>query len=358
MDAGPRAKGGTSGHSFGTLARQNRSVTAESSMRILRLAIVLAAPLVAGAAAPGAPQLAFPLACKLGQTCEIQHYVDRDPGPGARDYRCGPQTYQAHNGVDIRLLDMAAQRRGAPVLAAAAGRVARLRDGVPDIAVNAPGAPPLNGQECGNGVVVDHGAGWETQYCHMARGSLRVKVGQQVAAGTALGNVGLSGATEYPHLHFTVRQAGKVVDPFGPDVASPGDCKAQPSLWTPETAALMSYKPAVVLNTGFSSAPVTMEALEAGAVPPATPAGAALVAYARGIALHQGDKLELVLKDPKGAVLAQTLTPPLDRWKAQYFLYVGKKRPPGGWTPGVYVAENRVWRTGKVAATRRFQAQL
>ena len=32
-------------------------------------------------------------------------------------------------------------------------------------------------------VVIDHGGGWETQSCHLARGSIRVKVGQAVAAG-------------------------------------------------------------------------------------------------------------------------------------------------------------------------------
>src|SRR6185295_19509977 len=86
-------------------------------------------------AAPEPPRLAFPLACEIGRTCEVQHYVDRDPGPGVRDYRCGRRTYDKHNGIDIRLLDMAAQRAGVDVLAAAPGRVARLRDGVADISI-------------------------------------------------------------------------------------------------------------------------------------------------------------------------------------------------------------------------------
>ena len=172
------------------------------------------------AVAVGGPRLAFPVACDIGKTCEVQNFVDRDPGPSAKDYRCGSQTYQDHGGVDIRLRDMAAQAAGVNVLAAAPGRVARLRDGVADISVKAPGAPPLAGQDCGNGVVIDHGDGWETQYCHLARGSVMVKQGDQVAAGQPMARIGLSGNTEYPHLHLTVRNAGGMVDPFAPDMAA------------------------------------------------------------------------------------------------------------------------------------------
>jgi hypothetical protein len=303
-------------------------------------------------------KLAFPVACQAGRTCEVQHYVDRDPGPGAKDYRCGPQTYQAHNGVDIRLPDMAAQRRGVEVLAAAAGRVARLRDGVADISVRAPGAPPLNGQDCGNGVVIDHGDGWETQYCHMARGSLRVKTGEAVAAGAPLGRIGLSGNTEYPHLHITVRQAGKVVDPFAPDMSDPAACKAQAGLWSPQALAQMPYRSGAVLNAGFAGKPVSMDDVEGGAVSPASRNADYLVAYGRGIALLAGDAVELELKGPDGARLAQSRLPPLDRWKAQHIIYVGKKRPPAGWPPGAYTGEYRVWRQGKVVLSRRFETRF
>src|SRR5687768_16104361 len=98
---------------------------------------VLAALALLGASAcglagaqPTPPRLIFPVACEVGRTCEIQRYVDRQPGPGLLDYRCGRRTGENHNGVDIRLPDMRAQRRGVDVLAAAAGTVLRVRDGV------------------------------------------------------------------------------------------------------------------------------------------------------------------------------------------------------------------------------------
>jgi hypothetical protein len=318
------------------------------------LAFASLAPAVA--TAPGRPELGFPLACEPGRTCEVQHYVDRDPGPATKDYRCGLQTYDKHNGVDIRVPDMAAQRRGVAVLAAAPGRVARLRDGVADISVRAPGAPSVANAECGNGVVVDHGNGWETQYCHLAKGSIGVKVGDTVTAGAPLARVGLSGNTEFPHLHLTVRQNGQIVDPFAPDLRAA--CGPQAGLWRAEAAAKMSYRAGAVMNAGFTDGEITMDQLEAGGLRAASSASPMLVAYARGIALLPGDEVELELKGPDGATLAKSRRPPLQRWRAQDLTYVGKRRPATGWPAGVYVADYRVWRQGKVALSRRVQAKL
>ena len=106
-------------------------------------------------------------------------------------------------------------RRKPPyVVAAADGKVLRVRDGVEDVSITGRGRESVANSECGNGVVVEHGNGWETQYCHMAKGSLSVKPGDTVKAGDRLGRIGLSGMTEFPHLHFTLRKDGKVVDPF------------------------------------------------------------------------------------------------------------------------------------------------
>lgn len=318
----------------------------------------LAFAVAAGAAPAAAPSLTLPIACQIGRTCEVQNYVDRDPGPGAKDYRCGRETYQAHNGVDIRLLDMAAQKRGVAVLAAAPGTVLRLRDGMPDISVRAPGAPPLNGQDCGNGVIVDHGGGWETQYCHMAKGSLVVKAGQTVAAGAPLGRVGLSGNTEYPHVHVTVRHDGKVVDPFDPDGSGLAACKMSHPLWSPAALKALAYKPGAVLNAGFAGGPVKMADVEAGGIPPPSADAAYLVAYGRGIDLQAGDVIGLELRDPAGKVLAQNNLPPLDGPKAQHIAYIGVKRPAAGWASGVYKARYTVTRQGKPALVREFETRL
>jgi len=307
--------------------------------------------------APEGPRLVLPIDCKIGSTCEVQTYVDHDPGRGAEDYRCGERTNDGHDGVDFRVPDLAAQAAGVAVLAAADGTVARLRDGVADVSVNSPGAPMSAGQECGNGIVIDHGGGWETQYCHLARGSVAVKQGQAVRAGQPIARVGLSGNTEYPHLHMSVRRDGVMVDPFAPDPYGEG-CKPQPGLWTKAAAAQLAYKAGQVLNTGFTTGPVDMAGLEAGGLAKADAQAPALVAYVRAIGLEAGDVQALSLKAPSGEELAVSRLPPLDRAKAQYMMFVGKKRPAAGWASGAYVATYTVLRDGEVAITRSWRLGL
>ena len=53
-------------------------------------------------------------------------------------------------------------------------------------------------------------------YCHLAAGSLLVRVGQRVQAGTALGTMGNTGYSFGAHTHFEVRNAyGTPIDPAG-----------------------------------------------------------------------------------------------------------------------------------------------
>ncbi|OXE36301.1 MAG: peptidase M23 [Phenylobacterium zucineum] len=310
-------------------------------------------------AAAQAVRFSLPLACRGGLTCVVQNYVDTDPGPGTRDYRCGGQTYDGHNGVDIRIPDMAAERRGVAVLAAASGTVLRLRNTAPDVSIRAADAPSVVGQECGNGLVIDHGEGWETQYCHLAQGSLVVKPGQRVERGAILGQVGLSGMTEFPHLHLTVRHNGKVVDPFGPNLA-PGRCNSTAigNLWDPETAQALAYRAGTVLNAGFSSGTVTMDEVEQATPPRPDLKGAFLVGYVRAIHLMAGDVQVLTITGPKGDMVAQAKLPPLDHDKAQTLVYAGLRRPAMGWTIGVYDGRYQVFRGGREVVSKAFATRL
>ena len=109
-------------------------------------------------AAPAfALELALPVACSVGADCWVQQYADHDAGAGSTDYACGVASYDRHDGTDIRVLhtgvDMA-------VLAAAAGRVKAVRDGVLDKLVKTPAdLAAIKNIEYGNGVVIDHGRG-------------------------------------------------------------------------------------------------------------------------------------------------------------------------------------------------------
>ena len=327
------------------------------ALTAVALAAALAPAIADSAPEPAAPRLALPIACRPGQTCEVQNYVDRDPGPGAKDWRCGARTYQDHNGVDFRIPDMAAQRGGVAVLAAAAGKVTRLRDGAPDISVKAQGAPALNGQDCGNGVVIDHGNGWETQYCHMAKGSLSVKAGDMVKAGQPIGKVGLSGNTEYPHLHMTVRHSGVVVDPFAEAPGAACGAGAR-GLWTEEASRVLGYQTGAVLNAGFADRALANADIEAGGLPKPTAGSGVVLAYVRAVGLKAGDEQHLTLTGPKGELVAESRIAALPRDQAQYMVYAGRKRPPAGWTPGTYTARYEVIRGGAAAIRRTFNLSL
>ena len=64
----------------------------------------------------------------------------------------------------------------------------------------------------GNMVEIDHGYGYVTRYAHASR--LHVRNGQTVDRGTRIADVGATGLTSGPHLHYEVEQNGNQVDPL------------------------------------------------------------------------------------------------------------------------------------------------
>ena len=304
------------------------------------------------AVAQEAPRLALPLDCIPGRTCHIQNYVDSTPGSGSRDFTCGPLTYDGHKGTDFALPDLALMRAGVTVRAAAPGRVTGLRDGMADT----PWTPEtdLGGKDCGNGLVIDHGHGWETQYCHMARGSLMMRKGQQVDTGAPLGRVGLSGRSQFPHLHLSLRHDGQVVDPFAPEgrQSCHGDIP-QEQLW----ADSLPYQPGGIISTGFFDALPDYEAIKAGrAARAALPADSpALVLWAHLFGARAGDKLTLVVHAPDGPFSRQEII--LDRTQAQLFRAHGKRlRAP--LAPGLYTGRATLMRDGNVLSQTTSQVQI
>jgi hypothetical protein len=90
---------------------------------------------------------------------------------------------------------------GDPVLAVADARVTAAVDGVPDEPV---GGRTWRAME-GNHAVLDIGGGHHVLYGHLKRGSLRVRVGDEVRRGQVIGQVGDSGNSDEPHLHIQVQ---------------------------------------------------------------------------------------------------------------------------------------------------------
>jgi murein DD-endopeptidase MepM/ murein hydrolase activator NlpD len=229
-----------------------------------------------------------------------------------------------------------------------------------DISVRVAGEDSVKGRECGNGVAITHPGGWETQYCHMAKGSVRVKNGQAVEKGTVLGLVGMSGNAEFPHLHLTVSHNQQKIDPFAWD-SPPGACgSATHSLWSKDAALALAYHSPNVVNMGFAPGQVSMGDVESGRALDERPLvdSPMIVAYVRAIGLKSGDIQILTLRGPGGVALAHNQTSPLDGDKAQLIYFIGKRRTVPAWPAGAYEAQYEVRRDGATALIKRFEFAL
>ena len=308
--------------------------------RALRGPLALLILIAAGPNASAEPPvLDFPAACTPGTDCWVLQYFDHEPGPRSRDYACGTRSYNDHNGTDIALRDFAAIQTNIAVLAAAPGRVRNVRDGMNDTLYAADRSGSVKGRECGNGVAIAHGDGWETQYCHMRKGSVQVRPGQAVQTGHVLGYIGNSGKAEFPHLHLSVRHNGGSVDPFvGP--GSPQACGIGAGrLWSEQALGRLHYSPVDILNAGFAPArPLPDDAyaglLDAGTLPLDSPA---LIAWAVIVGVHKGDRLSIQVVGPDGAELVDSRTV-IDRDRIRYFAYAGDRRRGEAWPVGQYRA--------------------
>lgn len=293
--------------------------------------------------------LSVPVDCLLGEECHIQQYVDRDPGPGAADHRCGPRSYDGHKGTDIMLPSRAAMDAGVRVLAAAPGTVIGARDGMADIPRSDPAAPEIEGRECGNGVRLAHEGGWETQYCHMAEGSVAVAEGETVARGHTLGRVGVSGAAEVAHLHLQVTDPqGRIVDPFDArpmEAACAAEGGPAETLWA--DPGTMAYRAGGLAAAGILPEAVDFETVKESAPHEARLAAGspAIVLYALGFGLEAGDRIALRLIGPAGGVVAETGIA-MERDRALEFRLVGRRGTD--WPRGTYRGQATLTRDGVV----------
>lgn len=294
-----------------------------------------------------APKLQLPLECELGRSCFIQQYMDHDSSKGVQDYACGSASYDGHKGTDFRLPTIQDMHDGVNVVAAAAGRVAGVRNDMADrIMRTDQDRAALKGRECGNGLVIDHGNGWQTQYCHMKQASIVVSKGQEVAAGQVLGLVGLSGQTQFPHLHLSVRHKGTKIDPFeNPNDKSQSCMPPQNNMWAAEQRAELAYNPTQIINLGFAGrtlkqADIDVKAFEGFTLKRNTPV---FIAYFRMINLQKGDQITLSLKGPKDITWHKAYDP-MPKSRAVQMYFTGKKAPRGGWPAGDYTVQIEIKR--------------
>jgi murein DD-endopeptidase MepM/ murein hydrolase activator NlpD len=314
---------------------------------------LLAAALLALSSAPvrasDLPQFSFPLGCTLGVDCWVAKYVDVDPAKdSAKDFTCGVRTEEAHEGTDFAIRSFAELEQGVDVLAARDGTVLRLRDGEKD-------GPKTESQfdeikketrECGNGVVIDHGSGLFTFYCHLKKGSITVEADEDVKAGEKIAEVGQSGLAEFPHLHFAVIWEDGHIDPFTGEVKEAGCGKLSDNLWRDD----QPYEPMALYDGGFTEHLPDFTVLEAGQDRPDgfsavnNDESAALVFWIGYFGAVEGDEVNLIITAPDGSLYAERAEVQPKTRTRQYY-YVGKKRA-APLQPGNYIGTATVRRAG------------
>jgi len=192
---------------------------------------------VASAATEPSPLLVYPIAGVYGRDYYIPYFVDLDPAPGAiRDFKCGGNTFDTHTGHDPYIRSFTEQDIGVPVFAALDGVVDVVHDGEFDRSVTDAGQPA-------NFIVLQHGD-QKTLYYHLKRDSIRVTVGQHVTAGTQIAEIGSSGGSTGPHLHFEAQVDNQPYEPFA------GPCRAGASSFAQQDTMLDN---SIILGVALSS---------------------------------------------------------------------------------------------------------
>lgn len=87
------------------------------------------------------------------------------------------------------------------------------------------------GGACGKSVMLRHGNGYTSQYCHLS--SIAVRRGDRVSQKQVIGATGQSGLATGPHLHFAVKKGGAFVNPL--QLRLPRAAPV-PERWKPEFA--------------------------------------------------------------------------------------------------------------------------
>jgi Peptidase family M23 len=163
------------------------------------------------------PPLTGPRWAALGSCCDGPHRRAPYPVDGrwylAQRFAIDFNQLDSQNrpGTGDPLLPNSFPTFGQPVFAVADGTVAVAVDGNPDLRVNQAREEPTPENAGGNRVVIDIGDGRFAVYAHLHDGSIPVRPGDQVRRGDRIADVGSSGTTGGPHLHFQLSDRRSVV---------------------------------------------------------------------------------------------------------------------------------------------------
>ncbi len=166
---------------------------------------------------------AIPLSAPFSDAHYGYYYPTAYYDHGGVDWACGSIRYSGHRGNDFGAGSWSGMSAGRDIVAAADGTVVATNDGEFDQCST---GDCYGGSGCGNYVKLQHSDGTYTLYCHMKKWTVAVSYGQSVSCGQHLGQVGSSGYSTGPHLHFEPRTSGNTaIEPFS------GSCSGWSSSW-------------------------------------------------------------------------------------------------------------------------------
>ncbi len=269
---------------------------------------------------------AWPLEGTLGKDWIVANYVDRDASNGTLDFHGGSRTYDGHAGVDIAIPSFRFMDRGIAVHAVEGGTVEFVQDGYDDRSKGF----DASCQVPANRVHVRHPDGRLGQYLHFRKDTIVVSEGQQVDVGDVLGEVGSSGCSDSPHVHFELHDANdSVVDTF------------EEGLWAspPPYDVPLHLMDVVIKESVLTLEEVWDPAPNASQFSLGVPMGFAVTT---GGALP-GDALEVSFR-PEGGAVAATLSHEYDGTESLYSWYwdVTLNGSTGPWSAEVRINDESV----------------
>jgi hypothetical protein len=179
----------------------------------------------------------------------------------------------------------------------------------------------------------------------MRNKSVQVRRGTRVKAGQWLGFVGLSGRTEFPHLHFQVSRKNIIVDPFTGLSQGSGCGKSSASLWNKAALKELAYRATNIYMGGFTGRDPNAGGARAGKYHdikvPRT--AASLNLWADIFGLRKDDLLLFEIFAPNRTLILAAKAI-IRRTQIRKFFTAKTRRTAKLWLPGSYRGEIRLVR--------------
>ena len=176
---------------------------------------------------------------------------------------------------------------------------------------------------------------------------MKVRNGEIVRAGQVIGLVGMSGKTEFPHVHFMVVKGRMIVDPFRGVGGHPKCGLGAAPLWSAKVLEKFAYEPAALYNAGFYGGLIGPKAVRIGLKSPNEISRyvPTLSLWVDMMGARAGDALNFKIRSPGGKTILDH-TVDLEKTQARIFRRITLTNKKTAWPDGVYLGVIELTRKG------------